>query len=252
MRNCFASGGTQRDLGLQVPARPLRLSRDLRDIPVDCYRLPEDGRKWKSVARERMALAEWLATHGDADGSRIFVSVASMSQHFGWSRGKTFCLLSNLESLGLLEKKGLLRPRGPRKRHMNIAAFLTAATARTAEVQDSGPKSRIREQESNVTLDRTVLLTEQTENPRGTPPRASPSRFDLDRVAEQRRKIDARDRRLAAEAEFRREVRMGSGPEPANPFRCGYCSARFATDGQRNAHVDFECAKGPRLGEAQR
>jgi hypothetical protein len=128
-------------------ARSLKLSRDLREVPVELYRLPTDGRKWKAVARERMALAEWLSTYGDADGTRIWPSVGSMVLHFGWSRGKVFYLLADLKKLKLLDgepagRRGGARtakdPRGAltgehgtRKRRMNLAAFLGA------EVQDS-------------------------------------------------------------------------------------------------------------------
>src|SRR5580704_17420757 len=90
----------QQDLGLQVPSRPLRLSRDLAKVSLDRYRIEnKDGRKWKSIAWERMALAEWLAVHGDGDGSRIFPSEATITRHFGWSRRKTFYLLADLKEL---------------------------------------------------------------------------------------------------------------------------------------------------------
>jgi hypothetical protein len=128
------------------------------------YRLSRDGRKWRLIARERMALAEWLATHGDADGSRIWPAVASIMRHFGWSHGKTFYLLKDLKDLGLLESSGLTSERGTRVRRMNLAAFLGAGVQDSpgAGVQDSRPEqeSKIREQESNVTLDTTVTLTD--------------------------------------------------------------------------------------------
>ena len=108
----------------QTSARPLRLSRDLRNVPLDKYRLPKEGRKWKTIARQRMALAEWLATHGDADGSRIYPGEKSMTCHFGWSRATTFRLLKDLKKLHLLESKGLTSERGTRVRSMNLSAFL--------------------------------------------------------------------------------------------------------------------------------
>jgi hypothetical protein len=116
--------------------RPLRLSRDLGKVPVENYRLAKDGRKWRAIARDRMSLAEWLAIHGDGDGSRIFPSVGSMTRHFGWSRSKTFYLLDDLKTLGLLERdpdgQKLTGEHGTRIRRMDLAAFL-----RGAEVQDS-------------------------------------------------------------------------------------------------------------------
>ena len=148
------AGDAQPGPGLQKPARPLRLSRDLRDIPMVRYRLPRDGRKWRAIARERMALAEWLATHGDPDGSRIWPAVASIIRHFGWSRGKTFYLLDDLKQLRLLESRGLHGERGPRERAMNIAAFLRGEALTATEVQHSEPKS-------NVTVDTTDLQTDK-------------------------------------------------------------------------------------------
>jgi len=176
---------------LRVPSRPLRLSRDLREIPVHNYRLPKDRRKWKAIARERMALAEWLATHGDADGSNIFPGVTRMMDHFGWSRGKLFYLLADLKELCLLESEGLRRERGPRVRRMNLQAFLGASAqdrvsnscgnrvSLEAEVQDSNePKSKIRgaEVQSMVGHDRPLTDQSQSQNlrpltrPSSTPP----------------------------------------------------------------------------------
>ena len=140
MRTPRTDGDEQLGLGLRVPSRPLRLSRDLSKVPLERYRLPEkDGRKWKAIARERMALAEWLALHGDADGSRIFPSVASMVRHFGWSRGKTFYLLSDLKELQLLKSSGLTGEHGTRVRRMDLATFLRAGVQDSAGagVQDS-------------------------------------------------------------------------------------------------------------------
>lgn len=136
------NGRVQLDLGLRTPARPLRLSRDLAGVPLERYRLQKtDGRKWKSIARERMALAEWLAVHGDGDGSRIFPSERSMTRHFGWSRRKTFYLLADLKELGLLSSEGLTSERGTRKRRMNLTAFLGLPLQTNIALlqRDSGP-----------------------------------------------------------------------------------------------------------------
>src|ERR1700684_3829180 len=137
MRTPRTDGDEQLGLGLRVPSRPLRLSRDLRDIPLGRYRLSRDGRKWRSIGRERMALAEWLATYGDADGSRIFPSVASMMRHFGWSNGKTFYLLNDLKELQLLKSSGLTGEHGTRVRRMDLAAFLGGAGVQDLPEQDS-------------------------------------------------------------------------------------------------------------------
>lgn len=68
----------------------IKLSRELARISIEKYRMAKDGRKWSAAARNRMSLAEFLATFGDADGSRIFVSVRTMAEKFGWSESKTY------------------------------------------------------------------------------------------------------------------------------------------------------------------
>lgn len=220
---------TQLELGIRTSARPLRLSRDLRNVPLNRYRLPKDGRKWKTVARERMALAEWLATHGDADGSRIYPSEKSMSRHFGWSRRKTFYLLADLAELNLLVSDGrLTSEHGTRVRRINLSAFLgpgvqdssrrevqSAVAAgvqdsragvpgvqdsRAAGVQDSGPGVH-----SNVAHNR--HQTGQTCPP--NPPTESVGGNRPPRV-----------RRLTR-AQI--EARVGSGPTIAESPECAIC-----------------------------
>ena len=124
---------------MAISARPLRLSRDLRNVPLHKYRLPTDGKKWKPIARQRMALAEWLATHGDPDGSRIYPGEPSMTRHFGWSRRTTFNRLKDLKTLGLLSSEGLTSEHGTRKRRMDLTAFLGPGVqdSQGAGVQDS-------------------------------------------------------------------------------------------------------------------
>jgi hypothetical protein len=106
-----------------------KLARDMRGIPATAYRLPNDGRKWKSLCVARKQLADWLATFGDADGSRIFPSVKTMQAAFDtWSRMTIFRRLAELRWLGFLESEGLKGERGPRVRRLNPKA---------AEVSDS-------------------------------------------------------------------------------------------------------------------
>jgi hypothetical protein len=155
MRTPRTDGDEQLGLGLRVPSRPLRLSRDLARVPLDRYRIPEkDGRKWKAIARQRMALAEWLAIHGDADGSRIFPSEHSITSHFGWSRRQTFYLLKNLKELLLLDSCGLTSQHGTRVRRMNLAAFLGAGVQDSAGagVQDSriSPRAGVQDSRAGV------------------------------------------------------------------------------------------------------
>jgi hypothetical protein len=98
--------------------------RDLRNAPLEEYKFPDDGRTWKHVARNRQALANFLATFADGDGSRIFPTVETMTKHFGWSRATTFRLLADLRALNLLsEKIGLHGESGPAIRKMDVVGF---------------------------------------------------------------------------------------------------------------------------------
>jgi hypothetical protein len=161
--------------------RPLKLSRDLRNVPVERYRLEKDGRKWRVIARERMALAEWLGTHADYDGSRIFPSVKSMSRHFGWSRRKVFYLLEDLKTLGLLvrEPDGRRGPltgeHGTRIRRINLPAFLGAEVQDSrAEVQDSSASAAPEVQDSRAEVHSNVAHNRHLTDTKTKPKAASP------------------------------------------------------------------------------
>ncbi len=153
----------------------MKLSRDLREFSFDKFRLPTDGRKWKPLARDRQALAAYLGTFGDGDGSRVNPGVRRMMEYFGWSRAKTFRLLSDLKELRLLEdevtedgkKKKLDGERGTRKRRMNLRAFLAGIRSHSRpgrECETPGQGSHIREQGSRPGRDTTVTLTDQIQN----------------------------------------------------------------------------------------
>ena len=68
--------------------------------------MPGDGRKWKQLCSNRSALANWLATFADADGTNIKVGVRRMEMHFGWSRRTVFNVLDDLQRLGMITSKG--------------------------------------------------------------------------------------------------------------------------------------------------
>jgi hypothetical protein len=155
-------------------SQSLKLSRDLRKFPFDKYRLPTDGRKWKPLARDRQALAAFLGTFGDGDGSRVSPGVRRMMEYFGWSRAKTFRLLADLKELALLEderganeKRLLTGEHGTRKRRMNLPAFRARSSSYPrpggqSETPEQG--SQIHEQESHLGRDTTVTLTDQIQN----------------------------------------------------------------------------------------
>lgn len=130
-------------LGPKIPRRKksaqhksVALARDMRGIPSTTYQLPKDGRKWRQMCDQRKHLAEWLATFGDSDGSRIFPSIATIQASFdNWSRRKILYLLKDLRELGILKSEGLRGERGPRIRRLVPDAF--GAIPTRAEVQDS-------------------------------------------------------------------------------------------------------------------
>jgi hypothetical protein len=98
--------------------------RDLRDAPLEEFRLPDDSqRQWKQVARNRQALANFLATYADGDGSRVYPSIATMMLHFGWSKATNCRLLKDLETLGLQKKVGLQGKQGTARRQIQVDVF---------------------------------------------------------------------------------------------------------------------------------
>jgi hypothetical protein len=186
---------------------PLKLSRDLREIPVERYRLPKDGRKWKAIARDRMSLAGWLATHGDGDGSRIYPSVRSMVLHFGWSRAKTFYLLDDLKKLHLLEPAERDTPRenratrhnrgpltsehGTRVRRMNLPAFLGAEVQDSQNLQKAEVQDSMAEVQSKFGPNRHPTDTKSTPP---TPPLARGAEISFFFVGRDRVEVTFRDR----------------------------------------------------------
>ena len=131
----------------------VKLSRELAVLPVEKYRLPKDGRKWQAVARNRMMLADFLGTHGDGDGSRIFPSIRTMMRKFGWSHGKTCYLLADLRELRLLENtKNYSSPKHHRTRvrQMNVTAFLDHSGVQDRQSQESKIEQESNIQDSNI------------------------------------------------------------------------------------------------------
>ena len=113
-------------------ANAVKLSRDMRGIPASAYRMPRDGRKWKTLCDQRKQLADWLGTYGDADGTRIFPGVDTMLAAFDtWSRSTVFRRLRELRELGTLLPEGRKGENGPRIRR------LIPLNSNKAEVSDS-------------------------------------------------------------------------------------------------------------------
>jgi hypothetical protein len=114
--------------------------RDIRTIPPQAYRLASDGKKWFHDCRQRQQLAWLLATFADGDGTRITTGIETMVNSLGISRRTIFRLLDDLEALGFLRNLSLTGFKGTRRRVLNVAAILEAATRvpYTPVVPDTG------------------------------------------------------------------------------------------------------------------
>jgi len=119
-------------------------------------------------------LAMELATYADADGSRIFPAVGTLARAFGWSRRKTFYILDDLKSLGLLfdnhERHG---EHGTKVRVLNVER-LRAEMQSTPEAEMQSTSTKVQSTDS-----RSAEYAEQKCNdsvahnrsPEGTPDR---------------------------------------------------------------------------------
>jgi len=99
--------------------------RDWRDFSEDYYRLPTDGRQWRSQAVLRMRLADYLSTFANGDGTSITVGVERMSDKLGRDYRTTLRLLDDLRKLkALAPKSGLTSEHGTAIREMTMEAFV--------------------------------------------------------------------------------------------------------------------------------
>jgi hypothetical protein len=71
-------------------SKSVKCVRDVRDSKLELYRLPDDGREWKHAARNRQALAVYLATFAFGDSTQIYPGVKKMAEHFGCGRATMF------------------------------------------------------------------------------------------------------------------------------------------------------------------
>lgn len=144
---------SQLGLGLRECPRPLVLARICARTSLADYRLPDDGRKWKVLAHQRMHLVDFLAVHGNPDGSQIWVGVDSMVKHLPFSKRAVFYLLDDLRKLRMLDDAGLTSRRGTRVRRLNLdhPAFRRAAAELTRKREGQGVQdSRLEVQDSSL------------------------------------------------------------------------------------------------------
>jgi hypothetical protein len=120
-----------------MPTKSVKCVRDWRDFTTDYYRLPTDGRQWKSQASKRRQLAEYLATFANGDGGSITLGIERMAGKFEVDRATIFRLLDELRELRALAPKcGLVSKHGCAVRALTLDAFVAEQKATlTARVQ---------------------------------------------------------------------------------------------------------------------
>jgi hypothetical protein len=139
----------------QDETKSVHCVRDLRDATLEEFKLPNDKRQWKSLARNRQSLANFLATYADGDGSRVCPSVETMTEHFGWHRATTFRLLADLRALQLLsDKVGLFGKQGTARRKLDVLTFrkrtFTGSAALVKNAFEGVANSVVKESQSHV------------------------------------------------------------------------------------------------------
>jgi hypothetical protein len=132
------------------------------------------------------------------------------------------------ELLRLEEQRTKSRKR--QQRHRARGAPPEVAPAPASRVEAVTPMSQ--------GISSSISTSNKKQNPAGkSAPAAQRGLFDPKEL-EDRRKVEARDRRLVAEASVHREAMAGAGP--GSVFRCRDCGDTFATHGDYCAH---ECRK---------
>lgn len=87
--------------------KSLRCFHSTRDIPIETYKMADDGRKWKALAKARKQIHRELASFADPDGTNCCPGLASLVRGTGHSRATVCRRIDDLKALGLLsgEKK---------------------------------------------------------------------------------------------------------------------------------------------------
>jgi Helix-turn-helix domain len=108
-------------------------------LPIENFRLPTDGRKWKAAASARKTLLVQLAGFADADGTSIRPSTQTLADQTGFSRSKVCRLLDDLKELGFMERTGRYGQRGAAIRRLMLPENASGTESKTPPlgVQDS-------------------------------------------------------------------------------------------------------------------
>ena len=90
----------------------------VRDLPLERFRAPSLGRKWKHLARQLQAMLVWLAGFANGDGTFTIgdrdysPSVKRQMKHFGYERHWIYKLQDYLRALGFLSWTRVNRQKG--------------------------------------------------------------------------------------------------------------------------------------------
>jgi hypothetical protein len=100
------------EIGIKKLGRVLKkyngCSLQIRDLPLEAFRLPDDGRKWKQLARSRSSLLLKISTFANGDGTfqsqngetNYSPSAKRLLRHY--ARDTLYRLSNDLRTLGLL------------------------------------------------------------------------------------------------------------------------------------------------------
>ena len=148
--------------------------REVRDATIERFRLPDDGRQWKTAARNRQALANYLATFADGDGTRVRPSEPTMTEHFGWSRATTFRYLDDLKALGLQKRVGRFGgSRGSQSENWTLLFSVSESQTRPRSRKVKQRRSRKLKRRSRKLKRRSRKLKRRSRTMRATQPSLS-------------------------------------------------------------------------------
>lgn len=140
--------------------KSLRCFISARAIPIETYKMADDGRKWKALAIQRKQLHRELASWADADGKHACPSLASLIRATGYSRVTVWRRIQELESLGLLVSTGKSGYQG--------TAEYTVVIPGASIVSDSQSASQ------PIVSDSTPIVSDSTPKVSDSPPIVSP------------------------------------------------------------------------------
>ncbi len=112
-------------------------------LPIEYFRLPSDGRKWKAAASARKTLAVQLAGYADPDGTSIRPSIKTLAEQTGFSRAKVCRLMDDLKELRFMERTGRYGQRGAAIRRLMLPDRPSSIPAETASLREQDSVVRV-------------------------------------------------------------------------------------------------------------